>query len=66
MHGAAAKAIQELAGHEDLSTTQRYMHLSPKAVRVRFVCSMGLFRREPWRADGDASGANEKDPVFTG
>jgi len=33
MHdGAAAKAIQELAGHEDLSTTQRYMHLSPKAV----------------------------------
>jgi len=32
MHGAAAKAIQELAGHEDLSTTQRYMHFSPKAV----------------------------------
>ena len=32
MHGAPAKAIQELAGHEDLSTTQRYMHLSPKAV----------------------------------
>jgi integrase len=32
MHGAAAKAIQELAGHEDLSTTQRYIHLSPKAV----------------------------------
>ena len=23
MHGAAAKAIQELAGHEDLSTLQR-------------------------------------------
>ena len=31
-HGAAAKAIQEPAGHEDLSTTQRYMHFSPKAV----------------------------------
>jgi hypothetical protein len=24
-------AIQELAGHEDLSTTLRYMHLSPVA-----------------------------------
>jgi integrase len=29
--GAPAKAIQELAGHEDLSTTLRYMHLSPAA-----------------------------------
>jgi integrase len=31
MGGAPAKAIQELAGHEDLSTTLRYMHLSPAA-----------------------------------
>lgn len=27
--GVSAKAIQELAGHADLKTTMRYMHLSP-------------------------------------
>ncbi len=32
MRGAPAKAIQELAGHQDLSMTQRYMHLSPAAL----------------------------------
>ena len=30
--GAPARAIQELAGHQDLSTTQHYMHLSPAAI----------------------------------
>jgi len=32
MRGAGARAIQELAGHRDLSTNQRYMHVSPAAV----------------------------------
>lgn len=31
MRGGPAKAIQELAGHENLMTTLRYMHLSPAA-----------------------------------
>ncbi len=49
MKGVAARAIQELAGHKDLMTTQRYMHLSPAAVeeairileRPRSVSSFG-------------------------
>jgi integrase len=32
MRGAPPRAIQELAGHRELSMTQRYMHLSPAAL----------------------------------
>jgi hypothetical protein len=32
MRGAPARAIQELAGHTELSATQRYIHLSPAAI----------------------------------
>jgi len=34
MRGAPARAIQELAGHQDLSTTLGYMHLSPAALNA--------------------------------
>ena len=44
MSGAPARAIQELAGHQDLSTTHRYMHLSPAAVEnaIRLLESPGV------------------------
>jgi site-specific recombinase XerD len=41
MRGAPARAIQELAGHQDLMTTQRYMHLSPGALET----AIGLLER---------------------
>ena len=55
MRGAPARAIQELAGHQDLLTTQRYMHLSPAALdaAIRLLESTG---------DGSSGG----DTVETG
>ncbi|UCH29502.1 MAG: tyrosine-type recombinase/integrase, partial [Myxococcales bacterium] len=52
MRGATAKAIQELAGHRDLTTTQIYMHLSPAALEdaIRLL-------------DGDGHGANRGEIV---
>ena len=34
MRNAPAMAIKELAGHASLSTTMRYMHLSPGATEL--------------------------------
>ena len=34
MRGAPGRAIQELAGHQELTMTQRYMHLSPLALNA--------------------------------
>jgi len=32
MRGAPMRAIQELVGHQDLTMTQRYSHLTPAAL----------------------------------
>ncbi len=53
MRGAPARAIQELAGHSELSVTQRYMHLSPAALdaAIRLLDSRsGL----PWGDSGES------------
>jgi integrase len=34
MRGAPAKAIQDLAGHQSIAVTNRYMHLAPGALRM--------------------------------
>jgi integrase len=54
MRGAPARAIQELAGHRDLSTTQRYMHLSPNAINdaIRLLEMPGP-HKIPLTASGD-------------
>lgn len=62
MRGAPARAIQELAGHRDLATTQRYMHVSPSAVdsAIRLLDSPGV---HPGRGDSGETAASENANV---
>jgi site-specific recombinase XerC len=53
--GAPARAIQELAGHQDLTTTQRYMHLSPAALET----AVQLLDRRRERGDTLETGSEE-------
>ena len=57
MRGAPAKAIQELAGHADLSTTMRYMHLSPASLNQAIRL---LEQRGPVGGNSGATKADEK------
>ena len=64
MQGAPARAIQELAGHQDLATTQRYMHLSPAAIEgaIRLLDRPGSRHGV---GDGWETGSSSKDKVST-
>lgn len=61
MKGAPTKAIQELAGHKELVTTMRYMHLSP-ATRQAAIALLDQEWAEEARGDmletGPGQGSN--------
>lgn len=62
MQGAPAKAIQELAGHQSLTTTLRYMHLSPAAK----VAAVRLLDRRPTGEVPETVGGATGEPEEAG
>jgi len=52
MRGAPAKAIQDLAGHADLTMTQRYMHLIPATLQSAIELLGSRERQSSGRGDG--------------
>ena len=58
MLGAPARAIQEAAGHQDLTTTQRYMHLSPAALEQAIRLLEQPAPTGAWRHSGDGGVVN--------
>jgi len=60
MRGAPGRAIQELARHQDLVTTQRYMHLSPAAIEGAIRL---LEQPRPTRGRGDILETGEQGLV---
>ena len=53
MRGPPVRAIQKLAGQADLSTTMRYMHLSPASLNQAVWL---LEQRPPLRGENGESG----------
>ncbi len=60
MRGAPARAIQELAGHQDLTTTRRSMHFSPAAIEgaIRLLDGQGILIH---RGNMAATGSQEAE-----
>ena len=63
--------IQRLAGHQHISTTMKYMHLSPTPRRGdrlarRRVDPSGAGRWRTWRNRGEGAGLLAKSPALPG